>query len=200
MKKLFYLLIPAMFFFACNNAETKKTDDECCDKKEGCCGTACKDMVTVDSLLTNLDSFVDKKIKVCGKCSHVCQESGRNIFLTSPDVDSLMVIGKAGEGIDKFDSELAGKNIMLIGTLKKVEVESEDSEVHHDVEFQYYIDVTEAKECNGCSSSKSGCTGKCDSKCCSGSKDAECCPEGSDSKCGDKKACGENKEGGCGKH
>ncbi len=184
-----------MFFFACNNAETKKDDKKCCDKTEDCTGTSCKDMVTVDSLLANIDSFVGKEVKVCGKCSHVCQESGRNIFLTSPDVDSLMVIGKAGEGIDKFDSNLAGKNIMLIGTLKKVEVKSDDAEVHHDVEFQYYIDVTEAKECSGCSSEKSGCTGKGESKCCGDKKSSE--------GCGDKKSsegCGDKKDGGCKNH
>ncbi len=182
-----------MFFFACNNAETKKGDEKCCDNKEDC-STTCKDMVTVDSLLANLESFVDKEVKVCGKCSHVCQESGRNIFLTAPDVDSLMVIGKAGEGIDKFDSNLAGKNIMLIGTLKKVEVESEDAEVHHEVEFQYYIDVTEAKECNGCSSEKSGCTSKGDSKCCPESKG---CGDKKEGCSGDTKGCGGDKKEGC---
>jgi hypothetical protein len=184
MKKLFYLLIPAMFFFACNNAETKKGDEKCCDNTEDCSST-CKDMVTVDSLLANLESFVDKEVKVCGKCSHVCQESGRNIFLTAPDVDSLMVIGKAGEGIDKFDSNLAGKNIMLIGTLKKVEVESEDAEVHHEVEFQYYIEVTEAKECN------------CGGKCSGNNKDAKCCGDKKEGCSGNTKGCGGDKKEGC---
>ncbi|MDD3687416.1 MAG: hypothetical protein PHE56_11680, partial [Bacteroidales bacterium] len=67
MKKLFLLIIPAMMLFACNNAE-KKTDDKCCDK-EKCEQTSCtKDMMTVDSLLANLESYVGKEVKVCGKC------------------------------------------------------------------------------------------------------------------------------------
>lgn len=182
MKKLFYLLIPAMFFFACNNAETKKSDETCCDKEQ-CDQTMCKDMVTVDSLLANLDSFVDKEVKVCGKCIHVCEHSGKNIFVANPENDSIMIIGKAGEGIDQFDKNLVDKHVMMVGTLKSVEVENEDAEVHHDITVNYYVEVKEVKECN--------CGGKCSGE----NKDAKCC--------GDKKeseGCGHHKDGGCGNH
>lgn len=182
MKKLFYLLIPAMFFFACNNAETKKEDEKCCDKTKECNGTSCKDVIKVDSLIANIDSFVGKEVKVGGLCTHVCEHSGKNIFLNSPKNDSIMILGKAGEGIDKFDKNLVGKHVMLIGTLKSVEVENEDVEVHHDITMNYYIEVKEVKECS--------CGGGCGG-------------EHKEGGCGDKKGsagCGEHKEGGCGKH
>jgi len=178
MKKLFYLLIPAMFFFACNNTETKKTDDECCDKE------MCKDMITVDSLLANIDSFVGKEVKVCGQCIHVCQHSGKNIFVANPDNDSIMILGKAGEKIEKFDSELMDQHVIMTGVLKSVEVESDEPEVHHDITMEYYVEVSKVEKCE--------C--KKDGKCCGDKKESGCC--------GDKKesGCGEHKEGDCKGH
>ena len=173
MKKLFLLIIPAMMLFACNNAE-KKTDDKCCDK-EKCEQTSCtKDMMTVDSLLANLESYVGKEVKVCGKCIHVCEHSGKNIFLANPDDEEILIIGKAGEGIEAFDKALNGKHIYLKGTLKSVEVEGDEAEVHHDITVEYYIEVSEAKEC-----------------CCGDKKDSKCCDK-SDS---NHKCCGDKKDG-----
>lgn len=162
-----------MLFFACNNAETKKTDDECCNKQEKCDKTTCKDMVTVDSLLANLDTFVGKEVKVCGKCIHVCQHSGKNIFVANPENDSIMILGKAGEGIEKFDPELIDQHVIMTGILKSVEVESEEPEVHHDVTMEYFVEVSEVKIC------------ECH-------KDGKCCGDKNDHKC-----CGEHKDGGC---
>jgi hypothetical protein len=180
MKKLFYLLVPAMFFFACNNSDTKKEEDSCCekDKKECCDKEACKDMITVDSLLANLETFVNKDVKVCGKCIHVCEHSGKNIFIANPENDTIMIVGKAGEGIEKFDKALLDKHVMVIGVLKSVEVENEEAEVHHDIAVEYYIEVKEAKECK--------CTTDKDGKCCGDNKEH--------------KGCGQHKEGGCGGH
>jgi hypothetical protein len=179
MKKLFFLLIPAMMLFACNNAD-KKTDDKCCDEKK-CEQSSCKDMMTVDSILANLEANVDKEVTVCGKCTHVCEHSGKNIFLTNPENEDILIIGKAGEGIEEFDKDLNGKHIYLKGILRSVEVEGDDeAEVHHDITVEYYIEVSEVKEC--C------CGDKKDSKCCGDKKDSKCCGDKKDSKgCGDKK-------------
>jgi fructose-specific component phosphotransferase system IIB-like protein len=89
-------------------------------------------MMTVDSLLANLETYVGKEVKVCGKCIHVCEHSGKNIFLANPEDDEIMIVGKAGEGIEAFNKALNGKHIYLIGTLKSVEVEGDEAEVHHD--------------------------------------------------------------------
>lgn len=180
MKKLFLLIIPAMMLIACNNAD-KKTDDKCCDKEK--CEQSCKDMITVDDLLANLDENVGKEVTVCGKCIHVCEHSGKNIFLANPENDSIMIIGKAGEGIEAFDKALVDKQICLKGTLKSVEVEGDEAEVHHDITVEYYIEVSEAKEC---------CSDKKDSKCCDKSDDSKKCCDKSDE---NHKGCADKKDG-----
>lgn len=172
MKKLLLLIIPAMMLFACNNAD-KKTDDKCCDK-EKCEQGSCKDMITVDDLLANLDENLGKEVTVCGKCIHVCEHSGKNIFLANPENDSIMIVGKAGEGIEAFDKALNGKHIYLKGTLKSVEVEGDEAEVHHDITVEYYIEVSEAKEC-----------------CCGDKKDSKCCDKSDENH----KCCGDKKDG-----
>lgn len=172
MKKLFFLLIPAMMLFACNNAD-KKTDEKCIED-EKCEQVACtKDMMTVDSLLANLETNLGKEVKVCGKCTHVCHHSGKNIFLTNPEDEDIMIFGTTAEGLEKFDAELEGKNIYLKGILKSAEVEENEAEVHHDIVIEYYIEVTEAKECCGGHDKKG-------SKCCGDKKEG-------DHKCGEHK-------------
>jgi hypothetical protein len=78
MKKLFLLLVPAMMLFACNNVETTK-DEPCCDKdKENCEETVCTDdVLTVDALFADIDANVDEEVSVCGKCTHICDHSGK---------------------------------------------------------------------------------------------------------------------------
>lgn len=153
MKKLLFLIIPAMLLFACNNVD-KKTDEKC--EQVACT----KDMMTVDSLLANLEANVGKEVKVCGKCSHVCHHSGKNIFLVNPENDSIMIFGTVAESLEKFDAGLEGKNIYLKGILKSSQVEEKEAEVHHDITIEYYIEVTEAKECCGGHKKDSKCCGE----------------------------------------
>ena len=157
MKKLFYLVIPAMMFFACNNNVTT-TEEETADKKECENEKRCKDVMTVDSLLNNLEMYVDKNVEVCGQCIHVCQHSGKNIFVANPDNDSILIIGKVNDELGAFDQELMDKRVILYGILKSVEVENEEAEVHHDIVVQYYIEVSKVEQC-GCGDKKhkNGC-------------------------------------------
>jgi hypothetical protein len=169
-----------MFFFACNNAETKKTDEKCCDNEM--CKDMCKDMITVDSLLANIDSFVGKEVKVCGQCIHVCQHSGKNIFVANPENDSILIIGKANDELGTFATELENKHVILYGVLKSVEVENSDPEVHHDITLEYFVEVSKVEKCE-CNK---------DGKCCGEKKNSGCCGDKKDHNCG-----GNHKEGCC---
>ena len=180
MKKLFFLFIPLAFLFACNNAETKKCDDKCCDKeKTEKNDLMCKEnIMTVDTLLTNIESFIDKEVTVCGLCSHICDHSGKNLFLLSFEDSETLIIGKAGDDIEKFDKCYENKDIVVNGILRAVEVESEEEiEVHHDVKLEYYIEISKIQDCS-CKTKCTGdakisgcCSGKTESKCCGGHKD-----------------------------
>lgn len=154
MKKLLFLLLPAMFLFACNNADTSKDADEgCCDKEktEDCAQDhqgKCKNAISVEELMANLEENTDKEVTVRGLCTHVCDHSGRNIFINSPKDEEILIVGKAAEGTDNFDKNLEGKEVMISGKLIAVEVENEEEiEVHHEVELDYYIEVTAVKQC-----------------------------------------------------
>ncbi|PLX06451.1 MAG: hypothetical protein C0596_18475 [Marinilabiliales bacterium] len=174
MKKLLFLLLPAMFLFACNNVETTKdADDECCDKEktEDCTHEhegKCKNAMSVDDLMANLEENVDKEVSVCGICTHICDNSGKNIFVNSTTDEEILIIGKAADGVEAFDKALEGKNVMITGKLIAVEVENdEEIEVNHEVELDYYIEVTAVKKCCGGDhkhdgSGKHDCDGKHD--------------------------------------
>jgi fructose-specific component phosphotransferase system IIB-like protein len=93
----------------------------------------------------------------------------KNIFVNSSEDEEVLIIGKAGEGVEAFDKELEGKHVVVKGILRAAEVESEEEvEVHHDVEMTYYIEVSEVVECK--------CDSKCnqDKKCCDGHKKHNC--------------------------
>ncbi|MBN2776542.1 MAG: hypothetical protein JXR36_02805 [Bacteroidales bacterium] len=190
MKKLMLLILPAMFFFACNNADTKTEKDECCDKdkKEECSDVCKKDVMTVETLMASLEEKVDQEVVVCGKCTHICDHSGRNIFVNSFENEEVVIVGKAGEGIEKFDKALEGKDVVVKGKLIAVEVEHEDElEVHHDVELNYYIEVTEVSQCS------------CEGKCKNHDKTAGCCKGNEEHKCNgehkqDHKCCGDHEK------
>ncbi len=175
MKKLLLLIVPAMMLFACNNAETKteKTEDccgkeECCDKEKKCDDICKDDVMTVDALTADLESNVDKEITICGTCTHICDHSGKNIFINSFDDEEVLIIGKAGEDMEPFDKELEGKNIVVKGVLRAQEVEEgEEIEVHHDIEINYYIEVVKVQACV-CDKK---CTKATDKKCCGGEKE-----------------------------
>ena len=195
MKKLLFLLLPAMFLFACNSVETKTEKEECCGEEECCekdesCEQKCKEAIHVDELMANLEEYVDQDVMVCGLCTHICDHSGKNIFVNSFEDEEILIVGKAAEGVEAFDKALEGTKIMVIGKLVAVEVESEEEiEVHNEVELDYYIEVTEVKQCgkgdghHGCKGEgkeegcgehkKEGCDGKKEKKECDGHHDSE---------------------------
>ena len=149
MKKILLLIIPAMMLFACNNVETKTEEsEECCDEGKKCDDICKEDVVHVETLLADIEASVDKDVAVCGRCIHICDHSGKNIFVASFDDEDVLIIGKAAEGVDKFDKAFEGGNVIVKGVLRAAELEEgEEIEVHHDVEITYYIEVTEVHQC-----------------------------------------------------
>lgn len=196
MKKLFLFIVPAMMLFACNNVETKTDEKEDCCAKEKCDDICTKDVMTVDALTADMEANIDKEVTVCGTCTHICDHSGENIFITSFEDEEVLIIGKTGEGMEPFDKELEGKDIVVKGILRIHEFENEEeAEVHHDIEINYYIEVVKVQECV----CESKCTGATDKKCCDGKKEG-CCSDKKDGHHGDKKDCAGKKHEGCEGH
>lgn len=163
MKHLFYVLVPVMMLLvACNNETEKK--EECCkdkekEKTEKTCENsekACKqDAMPVDELMQNLEKYADTEVSVCGVCTHICDHSGRKIFVNSPENEDVLIIGVAPETMDKFNKDFEGQTVVLKGKLLAVENE-DDVEVHHDTEMTYYIEATEVTACGVAKGHKHG--------------------------------------------
>ncbi|MDD2636279.1 MAG: hypothetical protein PHW82_12385 [Bacteroidales bacterium] len=152
MKRLMYLILPAIMFVACNNPEqTKKevTEDKDCQEEIEQTDRLCRqEAITVDVLLENIEEKVDQEVIVHGKCTHICDHSGKNIFVNSLENEDLVIIGKACEEIEKFDKDLEGKQVIVKGKLIAVKAEEgTEIEVHHDIKMNYYIEVTKLNSC-----------------------------------------------------
>ncbi|MBP7464421.1 MAG: hypothetical protein KA793_08795 [Bacteroidales bacterium] len=183
MKHLFVILVAAILVSACCN--NKKTDDKCCDGNDTT-KTSCKcpeNMVNLDSLLLNPDSFVDKEISACGIATHVCEHSGKNLFVAVNEDDENYLVAKATDSLGTFDKTLAGKHVMVSGTFRKTEEES--VETHHEKDVFYYLETSKVAECK--------CSGK-NEGCCKGKEGKSCCA-GHDEKAGGCKGHADKKEG-----
>lgn len=114
MRNLVLLFSLVFFIWSCNNNSSEKTtkEDSCCNKQE--VSSICKNAISVEELNKSLDEFVDKEVTVCGFCSHVCNHSGKNLFLESKDNPEDLIVCKTGEKIEKFDKSLEGESAIVI--------------------------------------------------------------------------------------
>ena len=115
-KILFIILTLA--FFSCSQNTTKEDTTEI---QEENVSTA---IIYVDELLNNPDDFVGQKIQLTGLVTHVCKHSGKRLHLTSAESNNMIRV-EAAEGINQFQRELEGSNIVVEGVMQK-EVINED--------------------------------------------------------------------------
>lgn len=98
---------------SCGNGAQKKTTDET---------TAAQSAVLeVDNLLATADANIDKEIVVEGVCTHICQHSGRKLFMMgSDDTQTIRVeSGKMGQ----FDQKCANSIVKVTGILKEERID-----------------------------------------------------------------------------
>ena len=68
------------------------------------------------SLIENPGSYIGKTISVEGKVVHVCEMSGKKLFITGENPDIRLYV-QAGENMAKFPMELLGSEIVVEGTI-----------------------------------------------------------------------------------
>jgi len=173
MKQILTLLMVALLFVACGNCKKCKDDDKCCDSTKNECCKHPENLVMVDSLLTNQEAFLDKNIAVCGVAIHVCEHSGKNLFIATDTAAEDYLVAKATADLGVFDKALLNEHVCAFGTFKKAEVEA--VETHHEKEVYYYLQCDSVKQCkckeitkNVGDAAKSGCKGHSEKHNCEG--------------------------------
>ncbi len=113
MKTVQIIIYALIFFvFACNNG--KNSDKNLSNESD----ESPAEVIMVDQILENPEAFADKKVKVEGLVTHVCKHSGKRLHLTSQS-SSNMIRVEAAEGINQFQRELEGNNIVVEGTFHR---------------------------------------------------------------------------------
>jgi hypothetical protein len=103
-------MIYALIFlvFACNNSN-KQGNNASNETPE-----SAVQVVMVDQILENPEAYTDQRVKVEGLVTHVCKHSGKRLHLNSKS-SSNMIRVEAADGINQFQRELEGSDIVVEG-------------------------------------------------------------------------------------
>ena len=71
-------------------------------------------VVSVEEFATKAGDLVDQTIIVEGVAKHICSNSGRKLFLSTPGKEQLVTVF-TGEGMDPFDRTTTGKTYKVTG-------------------------------------------------------------------------------------
>ncbi len=120
-RKLLVLVAMALFVFACGDkkAEDKVVKEEV--KKE-IVKAEVTIPVTVADFQEKAEGLIGKKVSVTGTVTHVCQHSGKKVFIINENPDVKIKI-EAGKNIAKFEQELNGSDIEVIGFVKEFKID-----------------------------------------------------------------------------
>ncbi len=122
MKKILGLLVLAVVFASCG--ESTPTD-KAADETKAAVETVVE-MVTVtpDNFLEEAKGLIDKEVMMTGTVDHTCKHGGKKMVIFGEDADKTVKIYAAGE-IDKFDVELEGGIVAVIGTVKEMRIDED---------------------------------------------------------------------------
>lgn len=109
MRKVQYIIYALIFsVFACNNSN-KQENNASLETPE-----SPVQVVMVDQILENPEAYTDKRVKVQGLVTHVCKHSGKRLHLNSKSSGNMIRV-EAAEGINQFQRELEGSDIVVEG-------------------------------------------------------------------------------------
>jgi len=97
----------------------------------GCTGNNKNRPMSVDELLIDASSLVDKTVIVEGLCTHVCSKSGMKLFLQGTD-ETKTVRAESGAALGKFDPASVDKKVRVRGKLVEEQIGEDNPETHAD--------------------------------------------------------------------
>jgi hypothetical protein len=112
IKKALGILALAAVMASCGNKEQKK--EACCDKE--------MEKVTVDQVMENMQTYVDKDLVIVGTVNHVCSHGGKRMFIMGENPDVAIKI-TPNEEIGVFEKELEGSHVVVTGVLKELRID-----------------------------------------------------------------------------
>lgn len=100
----------------------------------GCCSQADKgnqknseasaEELSLATLLSGTDNFVDKPVKVSGTVDHVCKHGGKKMFIFGENPDDRIKI-TTGEKMSSFDPALEGSDVLVNGIVREMRVDED---------------------------------------------------------------------------
>ncbi|MFO7827028.1 MAG: hypothetical protein R6V23_00285 [Bacteroidales bacterium] len=115
MKKVLGLLIVAGLMFSCGTKE-KKNDEKSTEKESAA--------LSVDNIMADIETYIDKDVVVKGLVNHVCAHGGKRMFILGEDPDvALRVTPDNNLGV--FEKELEGSTVIIKGVLKELIINQE---------------------------------------------------------------------------
>ncbi len=112
IKKVLGILAVSAIIVSCTNKEQKK---EAYSDKE-------VTKVTVDQVMTDMQTFVDKDLVIVGTVNHVCSHGGKRMFIMGEDPEVALKITPSEE-IGVFEKELEGSHVIVAGVLKELRID-----------------------------------------------------------------------------
>ncbi|GAB6976752.1 hypothetical protein JCM15124A_16590 [Prevotella falsenii] len=107
--------------------------------------------LTSDELLDQAARLVGKEVYVKGKVTHVCHNSGKKVFLATGDENkTIQVFADANGNIEKFSTDLIGKQIGAKGIvaehrISKETIDKQEKEIAAELEKE---DCMNVERCN----------------------------------------------------
>ncbi|HUS87142.1 MAG TPA: hypothetical protein VMW76_07880 [Bacteroidales bacterium] len=114
IKRLLSIVVVTTVLTACGNSGSNQA------KSSDATDSGATVRVEFASLIKTPDDFLNKEISIEGKVVHVCQHTGKKMFIVGSDPDIRLFIS-AGEEVPLFEQELLGSEIVVEGFLTKAE-------------------------------------------------------------------------------
>jgi len=111
MKKIFIgVSVLLLLLYSCNNLKKKSADGNI---------TGSISELMVDEFQEVAGTYVDQKVMIAGRVTHVCRHGGQRLFITGDTTDQTVRI-TTGENIPEFDIALEGSLISVTGIVKEL--------------------------------------------------------------------------------
>lgn len=80
--------------------------------------------VSLATLLSETENFVDKPVKVIGTVDHVCKHGGKKMFIFGENPDDRIKI-TTGEKMSSFEPTLEGSDVLVNGVVREMKVDED---------------------------------------------------------------------------
>jgi len=117
MKKVFFYLLLAVAFTACNSESATKEASE-----ENAVETS-QEGLSVDNLLDNIETMVGQEVTVFGTVDHVCKHGGGKMVIYTADPEKGIHIDATDESGKFRGDELMDELVAVVGTVDEFVVD-----------------------------------------------------------------------------